>query len=245
MRSIAKTLLKSACILMISVLAAGAQQQEDQYQEGIQYLNFNDYEKGYEILKPLAEQGHARAQTQIGHLYHAGQGVERDYDRARYWYRQAADRGDARAQFHLAKLYFEGRGVPQDYRRAWRWFREAGERGYAPAQYRLGLMYELSQGVLQDYKKAARWYLEAARQGLPQAQFLLADLYYKGQGVERDIVQAHMWVNLAVAATQPANKDYNDMVALRDKLEKMMDDEQVLTARNKMKNWEPEQGTGS
>lgn len=229
MRFVSKTILKTACVVVFSILFAGAGLQ-DRYQEGIQYLHLNDYKKAYGILKPLAQQGHARSQVQIGHLYYSGQGVDRNYRRARHWYKRAADQGDVEAQFHLAKMYFEGRGVPQDYRTAWNWFLKAAERGYAPAQYRLGLMYELSQGVPQDYREAALWYLKAAKQGMSQAQFMLADLYYKGQGVQRDIPMAYKWVSLAVSTTEPVGDDYNDMVALRNKLEKLLDAKQVRNA---------------
>ncbi|WP_282012327.1 tetratricopeptide repeat protein [Nitrospina watsonii] len=224
---------------MVTMLAAGAS--EGRYQEGIQFLNFNDYSKGHEILKPLAEAGDARAQTQIGHLYKSGLGVERNLDTARHWYVKAAEQGDVRAQFQLGLMYFDGDGVAKDYRRAWRWFQKAAQQGDAVAQYQLGAMYELAQGVRQDYTKAAYWYQQAANQGLPEAQFMLSDLYYKGQGVPRDIVLAHMWVNLAVSTTRPLDKDYNDMVVLRDKLERLMSEKQIQTAQHKRESWQPVQ----
>ncbi|MCF8723204.1 TPR repeat protein [Nitrospina gracilis] len=223
-------------LLVVSLMLAGAT--EGRYQEGIQFLNFNDYPKAHDILKPLAEEGHMRAQTQIAHLYRNGLGVEQDHTLARHWYLKAAQQGSAEARFHLGKMYFEGDGVPKDFRRAFKWFELAARKGNATAQYRLGAMYELSQGVIQNYAKAAYWYQQAANQGMPQAQFMLADLYYKGQGVPQDLVLAHMWVNLAVKTSRPADKDYNDMVLLRDKLERLMSANQIRTAQNKMDAWQ-------
>jgi len=40
-----------------------------------------------------AEQGSARAQFQLGHLYDVGLGVEHDYTQYRYWTRMAAEQG--------------------------------------------------------------------------------------------------------------------------------------------------------
>lgn len=237
MRCLEKNFLKIVGLLIISFLFAGAM--EGRYQEGIQFLNFNDYKKAHDILKPLAEEGHMRAQTQIAHLYRNGLGVEKNSTLARHWYLKAAKQGGAEARFHLGKMYFEGDGVAKDFRRAFKWFERAAEEGYSTAQYRLGAMYELSQGVIQDYAKAAYWYQQAANRGMPQAQFMLADLYYKGQGVPQDLVLAHMWVNLAVSTTRPADKDYNDMVLLRDKLERLMSENQIRTAQNKLESWQP------
>ena len=39
-----------------------------------------------------AEQGNARAQFQLGHLYDVGLGIEHDYTQYRYWTRMAADK---------------------------------------------------------------------------------------------------------------------------------------------------------
>jgi len=40
-----------------------------------------------------AEQGSARAQFQLGHLYDVGLGIEHDYTQYRYWTRMAAEQG--------------------------------------------------------------------------------------------------------------------------------------------------------
>ncbi len=62
-----------------------------------------------------AEQGDAKAQANLGHMYSHGQGVPQDYAEALRWYRKAAEQGDANGQDGLASMYSHGRGVPQDY----------------------------------------------------------------------------------------------------------------------------------
>jgi TPR repeat protein len=81
-----------------------------------------DYGTASRLLRPLAEQGHAAAQTFLGDLYNDGAGVLQDYATAASWYRKAAERGYAEAQFNMGRIYYYGRGVPQDYVIAHMWF---------------------------------------------------------------------------------------------------------------------------
>ena len=80
-----------------------------------------DYETAFREFKPLAEQGHADAQTNIGLLYENGQGVPQNYGEAVKWYRKAAEQGYADAQKNLGVMYADGAGVPQNYGQAARW----------------------------------------------------------------------------------------------------------------------------
>ena len=68
-----------------------------------------------------AEQGHARAQNNLGIMYDTGEGVPQDDVEAARWYRLAADQGVAVAQGNLGSMYHNGRGVPQDYVAAHMW----------------------------------------------------------------------------------------------------------------------------
>ena len=46
--------------------------------------------------RPLAEQGHARAQLYLGIMYSNGRGAPHDFAEATKWYRLAAEEGHAR-----------------------------------------------------------------------------------------------------------------------------------------------------
>ena len=160
---------------------------------GISYADFNDgwvaykkedYQTAFNEWKPLAEQGDADAQTNLGVMYDNGQGVSQDYKQAVKWYRQAAEQGLARAQTNLALMYDNGQGVSQDYKEAVKWYRKAAEQGYAIAQYNLGVMYDNGQGVSQDYKEAVKWYRQAAEQGHASAQYNLGVMYEYGEEVD-------------------------------------------------------------
>src|SRR6202035_6044415 len=61
-----------------------------------------DYATALRLLRPLADQGDAQAQYNLGALYDNGQGVPQNYAEAMKWYRKAADQGDSRGQNNLA-----------------------------------------------------------------------------------------------------------------------------------------------
>ena len=60
---------------------------------------------------PLAEQGIAEAQYNLGLIYSKGQGVAPDYKEAVKWYRLAAEQGFAESQTNLGLMYGKGQGV--------------------------------------------------------------------------------------------------------------------------------------
>ncbi len=68
-----------------------------------------DYATAMREWQPLAKQGHAVAQYNLGLLYANGQGVPKDDAQARQWYEKAAVQGHAAAQVNLGGLYDYGR----------------------------------------------------------------------------------------------------------------------------------------
>ena len=135
------------------------------FQAGIDANNREDYATALREWRPLAEQGDALAQYNLGVLYRKGRGVPQDDVQARQWYAKAAAQGQAKAQFNLGTLYFNGEGVPKDYPQALRWFRLAADQGEAVAQTKIAIMYDDGQGVSQDLVQAYKWYSLAATNG--------------------------------------------------------------------------------
>ena len=117
-----------------------------------------DYAQTLKILRPLSEQGNARAQSNLGVMYNNGHGVTQDYKEAVKWYGLAAAQRDASAQHLLGTMYDNGQGVTQDFKEAVKWFRLAAAQGVAIAQFDLGLMYAIGEGVTQDYASAHMWF---------------------------------------------------------------------------------------
>ncbi len=118
------------------------------FDEGVEAFNRGDYATALREMRPLAEQGDAYAQNNLGFMYHEGLGVPQDYAKALQWWRKAAEQGVDEAQFNLGLMYDNGLGVTQDYAEAVRWYRKAADQGYANAQANLGIMYANGQGGL-------------------------------------------------------------------------------------------------
>ena len=184
-----------------------------------------DYATELSILQPMADQGDATAQYNLGNMYENGHGVERSNHAALVWYRKAADQGDLNSSVNIGVHYATGQGVPQDYEQAVLWFRKAAIAGNATAQLNLGKMYEKGQGVAQDYMHAIKWYQRAAYQGNAIAQLFLGEMYTIGEGVAQDKVQAHKWCNLAAIQGNP------DALSCRDNAAIRMTDEQITEAQ--------------
>ena len=110
------------------------------------------------VIRPLAEQGNAVAQYNLGVSCDQGWGVPQDAAEAVKWYRLAADQGYSLAQQNLGDIYSGGRGVPRDLAEALKWYGLAANQGNAFAQNSLGLMYEKGEGVPQDILRAHMWF---------------------------------------------------------------------------------------
>ena len=83
--------------------------------------NRGDYATALRLIKPLATQGNADAQTNLGFMYAKGRGVPKDDKEAVKWYQLAAEQGNADAQNNLGGMYANGQGIPQDYVLSYMW----------------------------------------------------------------------------------------------------------------------------
>ena len=128
-----KTLLTTA-LLGASIFpfqsTAWADTPEQQFQQGFEASTRGDYQTAFKLWLPLAEQGDAAAQFNLGVMYGNGRGVKQDYFEAVKWYRQAEKQGDAKAQLNLGVMYINGDGVRQDDEQAKEWFGKACDNGY-------------------------------------------------------------------------------------------------------------------
>lgn len=113
--------MKRLLVALIFVMLPAPAYAQD-IQSGLAALERGDYAAALREWRPLAEQGDATAQFNLGTMYHLGRGVSRDYAKAVRWYRLAVEKGEPRAQINLGRLYAIGYGVPQDFIRAHMWF---------------------------------------------------------------------------------------------------------------------------
>ena len=104
-----------------------------QYENGTAAYHRKDYQTAIKLWKPLAEQGDAKAQYNLGVLDAKGRGVPQNYAKAVKWFYKAAEQGYAKAQYNLGVMYKKGLGVRKDYAQAHMWFHLAAIRGDANA----------------------------------------------------------------------------------------------------------------
>lgn len=165
-------------------------------------------------VQPLAEQGDAKAQYNMGVIYDRGYGVERDYAQARSWYEKAAAQGDAEAAHNLGVMYHQGHGVAVDDKQAVDWFREAAKLGEPAAQNNLAVMYAEGMGVEQDLAQAVAWMARAAVAGNDSATNNLPVLAAELPGTEITGNAVNVRAKPTTAAEVLAQADAGTAVAL-------------------------------
>ena len=152
-----RNLTTTICLAVALLLGSTGGSWSQDFQKGLTAAQSGDYATALREFKPLAKQGYATAQFNLGVMYEKGKGVPQDYKTAVKWWKLAAEQGYASAQFNLGLMYDNGRGVPQDYKTAGKWYKLAAEQGYAKAQGKLGVMYATGKGVIQDWVYAHMW----------------------------------------------------------------------------------------
>ena len=99
------------------------------YQKGYDAYLAKDYATALREWRPLADQGDADAQFNLGTMYDNGDGVPENDKTAVKWLTLAAKQGVARAQSNLGVMYSNGEGVLTDTKRAYMWYNLASYNG--------------------------------------------------------------------------------------------------------------------
>lgn len=103
-----------ALVLLVVALGFAPQAVAGPLEDGFAAHSRGDYATALRLWRPLAEQGTATAQYNLGVMYYHGQGVPQNYAQAASWYRKAAEQENADAQASLGIMYTNGDGVPQN-----------------------------------------------------------------------------------------------------------------------------------
>lgn len=152
------------------------------------------YQEAYRLWAPLAEQGNANAQYNLGLLYRHGRGVEQNDRLALVWFSRAAQQGLLDAQYNTGLMYMEGRGVAVSKRDALEWWQLAAERGHAAAQHNLAVLYAYGLATGVDTAKALALWRRSAAQGYAPARKALYRVYTEGLfGEKPDPALAQQW----------------------------------------------------
>ena len=130
-----------------------------QYEDGTAAYHHKDYQTALKLWQPLAEQGDAKAQYNLGVLDAKGRGVPKNYTKAVKWFLKAATQGYAKAQYNLGVMYQKGLGVTKDYVQAYMWFQLAAVKGDGNAVKSLDKLSKLMtpSQIIKAKKLANEW----------------------------------------------------------------------------------------
>ncbi|MCG2634080.1 MAG: sel1 repeat family protein [Gammaproteobacteria bacterium] len=169
--------------LAAETIMATATQRDAVFERGIALFEGSQFEQALDLIRPLAESGHANAQYQMGLMYTWGVGVPQDETLAQGWYTKAferirvnAERGDGEAMADLGLMLDEGQGVGRDVDAALSWLKKGIEVDNPSAIAYMGDMYLYGHGVPQSISEALNWYRQSADLGNDYALTMLRRL---------------------------------------------------------------------
>lgn len=138
------------------------------YADGVAESN----EEAVKRYRKAAEQGHMKAQFELGCCHISGRRVldTEDWVEAVFWFRKAAEAGHSTAQGILGQLCETGEYMEKDFAEAVKWYRRAAE----------GM--SLEENYEDEYGTVIN----------------LARCYRQGRGVAKDLAEAYMWLKFGL-----------------------------------------------
>lgn len=200
--------------------------QADRFDAGVAANERGHYATALRAWLPMAEEGVAEAQNNVGHMYEKGLGVAQNYAMAMQWYRRAAEQDLSEAKLNIGLLYYYGYGVATNHREAVSWFRAAAESELPEAEYMLGLAYEQGTGIDLDYREARRLFLKSARANYAPSQMMFAFMLQAGEGIDSDPFRAYVWGKIAELNGSEEAIDVTSISTV------LLEDEEVIEADN-------------
>jgi TPR repeat protein len=177
-------LCRLLCLALLLCFVFPILSNADQLEDAKAAIENEDFEKAFELLSPLAEEGNAEAQTCLGALYVNGQGVEKDDTKGLSWIMKAARQGYDQARLRAFSIHLE-----------------LANQGDASALYNLGYMCLHGWGGKQDTDVCIGWLESAAKKGHDHSAKVLSGIYAEGKfGITPDEEKASYWSNLASAS---------------------------------------------
>ena len=93
-----------------------------------------DNEKDFVYDLSLATQGVTVSQYNTGVNYYIGRGIDKDLEKAVYWYQMASEEGQSKAPFNIGIIYANGEVTDKDLTLALGYFLLSAERGNKEAK---------------------------------------------------------------------------------------------------------------
>jgi cell division septation protein DedD len=157
--------------LTIALAMVGASAHAD-VKAGVDAWSRGDYPTAIKEWRPLAINGDADAQFNLGQAYKLGRGVPVDFKLAEGWYRKAADQGHFQAEDNLGLILFQNGDRPK----AMPYIEKSANRGEPRAQYVLATALFNGDLAKKDWVRAYALMTRASANGLNQASASLAQM---------------------------------------------------------------------
>jgi hypothetical protein len=151
-----KNLTLTICLTLALLLGSTGTSWGADFMKGLAAYQSGDYATALREFRPLAEQGDADAQFNLGLMYYNGLGVPQDYKTAVKWYTLAAEQGIVDAQYNLGWMYYKGQGVSQDYVYAHMWRNVVAFNGYETGDLRDEVAKEMTADQIEKAEQLAQ-----------------------------------------------------------------------------------------
>ncbi|KAK0630163.1 HCP-like protein [Bombardia bombarda] len=160
-------------------------------------------------FKPGLDKTACKAAGFLGRMYLRGEGIEQNFDRAKFWFDRGLSHGDAQSAYGLGLMNLHGYGIPKNIPRAADLFKEAAEQDFSPAQVQFGALY-LDQGHADDLVSANHYFEMAVRYANIEAYYYLAEMNLFGVGREKSCSTAVNYYKSVAERAEPLVSSWSE-----------------------------------
>jgi uncharacterized protein len=162
----------AATLALIAATAAPLAMAQADVRAGVEAWEAGDYARAIREWRPLAQNGDADAQFNLGQAYKLGRGVQQNMPEAIAWFQRAASQGHIQAEDNLGLVLYES-GRRSD---ALSWLERSAARGEPRAQYVLAAELFNGQITTRDWVRAYALMKRSSDAGLQRAAAALVQM---------------------------------------------------------------------
>ena len=116
--------------------------------------------------------------------------INKEYNKALYYYKEAAKENNTQAQLILGQWYYKGKHVKKGYAKAYNYLSKAAQKGNENAIYALGVLYSNKKTTYYDLKKAFEHFKQLEQSNHLAALNRLGMFYTFGIANDKDYKKA-------------------------------------------------------
>ena len=151
-------------------------QLKDLYEQAMAAKDLHQMDEAIALLTQAADGGYQQAMLTLGSIYHWGNGVEPDDDKAIYWLKKDADLGSEAACINLGHTYCDKEDNDENNRLAWTYYEKAADIDKRNAFFLGRMIFEERFGNYEDEQQkmseAAKYFIVSLVNG-----YALSGLY--------------------------------------------------------------------